>query len=171
MTSTCLSGSGTTAPVIAGLVLGVIFIVAIALAEYSLSSNSLHTKPPNMFLIVDGNQYSGEKGSFCFANGCTDTYFRMPQDLAIVEKGSEVSVRVAGYLQPSQLYRVLASELEEDRIFTPKQEMVAQKLNSTKFVIDLDEGDYILGVQAIWAGYHTDVGSAYYNYHIRVVGQ
>jgi hypothetical protein len=162
-----LSGSATV-PVIAGLAAGVIFLVAMALAEYSLSS--LYAQPPNMFLIVDGKQYNGEKGSFCHANGCADTGFGMPQELAIVEKGSEVSVRVAGYLQPSQLYWVLANELGEDRNYTQKQEMIAQKLNSTKFVIDLDEGDYILSIQAIWAGYHTDVGNASYDYHVRVVG-
>lgn len=158
------------APVIAGLAVGVIFIVAIALTENSLSSTSFYTQPPNMFLIVDdGKQYNGEKGSFCHANGCADAGFSMPQDLVVIEKGSEVSVRAAGYLQPSQLYWVLANGFENGN-FTQEQEMIAQKLNSTKFVIDLDGGDYILNVQAIWAGYYTEVGNASYNYHIRVVG-
>lgn len=163
-----VSGSSGAPPAIAGLTVGIAFIISVALVENSLASNSLHTRPPNMVLVVDGKQYLGQNGPYCIRNGCADYGFSVPPETILVEKGSEVSARTSGLQQPTQLRWVNAIDIgDPNNEF--HQEMIAERLKNAKFNIDLSEGEYVLSIEARWEHGYSAVPVAVYSYHIRVV--
>lgn len=155
-------------PVIAGLAVGVAFMIAMIAVENSLASNWLHTRPPNMVLVVDGKQYLGQNGPYCIRNGCADYGFAVPPRTIIVERGSEVLVKASGLQQPTQLRWVRAVDIDDDGN-NFNQETIAERLKNAKFNIDLAEGDYVLSIEARWEYGNNAVPVAVYSYHIRLV--
>lgn len=186
------NNEGITAPVIAGLAVGVTFIVTLAMMNFNALSQlsqgngsdndttaidcekftdlasepqrCLDARVPDMTMTIASRKYYGDKGSFCSPSVCVDKIFIVPEKLIRIEKGTEVAFEVVGFRQPDMLGVTIYKG--ENR---PAEDLqLGQTNDKSKFIVDLPNGDYIFFVSANWMkGQYSEMSATYF-YKVKV---
>jgi len=156
-----------TAPVIAGLAVGIAFVV---LFSYSFAYEQvprLPPKSPTLVLVYEGKEYVGVPGSYGWSNGRTAVNADVLVDLLreqVIElkNGSTISfISKDEYItkQPDVL-QVLAAKTGQNftyKGFDPAITLEHVVTNrdpepaGNVFLVDLDDGQYVLNVHAGWS--------------------
>ena len=157
---------GASAAVIAGLAVGVSFIVFLSFA--SLNSNSIDPIPPEMRLLFDGNEYEAGIGSYGGTRldgsgygADVDATRTLPQQTINMTEGSEIRFLSSSFAKP-----VLPEAWLTDSSY---DQILLKKLDDSTFQIpeNIAEGDYVLGVAAYW-NEEDLVSSALYSHKVRI---
>lgn len=118
-----------TAPVIAGLAVGVGLVVVFAFLPFdssnppaSLNINNTENlefktkynfpKIPDLHMIVNstGRVYAAEEGSYCWDRVCRDTIPIVPENTIVLDRGNEIEFKIINYKQPDVFEAHLTSE-------------------------------------------------------------
>lgn len=155
-----------TLPVVAGLTVGVAFIVLFSLfATYALPRNSIFIEPPPMLLDTEegDRQYEAGIGSYCGRNFCADSALALvvPDEIVEITQGSEIEFKVAGYSQPDELgIYILDSQFDQTDL------QLLKTTSDSIYVLDIPRGEYILSVRTAWQ--EPSGHDAAYHYRINV---
>jgi hypothetical protein len=168
-------------PLIAGIAAAIILVALFSIFYFSPSSpfkqpsggdNTTLRKPPKMIMqTYDGTEYVGGLGSYCWVNdGCADSSleFFTPTETVSIQKGKPVQFRVQDYRQPDSIY-VEYFNSKYRAVESLKPEEITQRMNTTGYVVDIPEGDYILALGAAWHDPDTKMNyDAAYGFRVRV---
>jgi hypothetical protein len=111
--------------------------------------------------IAGQDSYLGDKGSFCSQGICVDTVLIVPEKLIRVERNTEIDFESIGFRQPDEVGVSLWNGV--NRPAPGDLELVQSAEDSSKFVADLPDGDYILQVGATWMdGEFSEMSATYY---------
>lgn len=165
--------------VISGLSVGIAFVIILALLMQSTTTRfdqpSIDYPLPQVsLLILDANNssYSGEKGSYCWFNGCADTGIIIPSNAINVSKGSVISFefidRYHDNRAPEEL-GVAAFDLHRDlKIVSATEGRVGgdveiaafdfgdnpipymTDIGNRNYILDLAEGEYVIWAASQW---------------------
>lgn len=161
-------------PVIIGLAVGVTFIVLFA--SQTNSAAPIFPPPeaakalPEVSLVVTDevnrvSNYAGERGSYCWSNGCGDTGILIPGEITEIKRDSLIQFEYLDDFhnnrQPDEL-GVIAYEMERLEVIgsVGNVQLAAYDTNSDrqflkdrgnhKYVITMAAGDYVLGAHSAW---------------------
>ena len=122
------------------------------------------SKPPSMYIKVDGEQYETKLGTYCWTKGCVDTVG--PQDLlegkepVQVTAGEKITLQLQGDLKNTEFH--LALENGEDYKEVP--------LEAYTFLAPTEPGTYYYSAGVWWNTKEENVskGDAFYVFVIEV---
>lgn len=143
-------------------ILGAIVVVLWFVVGYGYFTNPLpdNSVPPTIWLVYEGQLYSGIRGSYCWADKCVDTEFQEPTGIVDVEQGSLVELLMNSRTRPTL---VNAQVFVIDSLGNPMQVKELGEEND-KYKVELEKGVYILQLQANW----QDLGDVNYAFKIKV---
>lgn len=155
--------NGLAVPVIAGIAVGISFILFLALATFTKPI------PPSMNIVVNGTRYSAGIGSFygTLIGGIhysteLEPFQNLPDATINASRGWEVQFVSASISQP---------DIAESWLFEVElnNRVDLEKLSHTRFKIPEDaiQGEYILNAEAYW-GENRAVSGASYHHKIRI---
>lgn len=160
-----MAGSATTAPVLAGLAVGIAFVVIFSFfAAYALPRNSVFVEPPPMLLQINGSDrwYEGGIGSYCGRDFCADSALALvvPDEVVTIRRGSEIAFKVAGYGQPDELdIYILDSQYGQT-------DLQLQETAASSYIVDMPPDAYMLSVRTAWL--EPSRHDAAYHYRVNV---
>jgi hypothetical protein len=143
-------------------ILGAIVIILwFVIGQGYFSTPLSDTSPPTIWLVYEGQLYSGVRGSYCWADKCVDTMFQEPVGVVEVTQGSSVELFMNSRIRPTALS---APIYVIDSLGNPAQvgELVGDE--NEKYKIDLQKGVYILQLFASW----EELGDVTYAFKIKV---
>jgi len=119
------------------------------------------SEPPTIWLVYQGDIYTGIRGSYCWADKCIDTTFPNPTGVIYVEKGSSISFMMNSLIEPSSIN---AQVFVVDEKGNPLQvgELVSE--GNDRYSVNLENGTFIVNVSAGW----KDLGDVNYAFKINV---
>ena len=167
-------------PVAIGLGAGIAFVIMFALTMHTsiqTIQKPVVTELPQVKLVVldaSGEQelsYSGERGSYCWYNGCADTGIIISKNSINVAKGSIIKFAFLdgyhGNRPPDDLY-VIAFDLHRDlKVIGATQGRIGgdvqiagfdvekplhylSDIGNHNYALDLAAGEYIISAQLAW---------------------
>lgn len=144
--------------VLAGIVLVLWFVFG---QGYFSSPPAENPVPPTMWLVYEGQLYSGVRGSYCWATVCVDSALQEPTGIVNISQGSFVELFMNSRISPDI---VNASVLTVDDLGNLTQIGELANEGNYKYKVNLQHGTYTLKVQANW----QDLGDINYIFKIRV---
>ena len=145
--------------VLAGIVIVLWFVFGYGYFTSPLPAQD--PEPPTIWLVYQGDIYTGTRGSYCWADMCIDTTFPNPTGVIDVAKGSSISFMMNSLVRPSS---VNAQVFVIDKNGSPSQvgELVGE--GNDRYSVNLEDGIYIVNVSAGW----NDLGDVSYAFKINV---
>lgn len=145
--------------VLAGIVIVLWFVFGYGYFTSPLPAQG--SEPPTIWLVYQGDIYTGTRGSYCWADTCVDTTFSNPTGVINVAKGSSISLMMNSLIRPSS---VNAQVFVIDEQGNPLQvgELVSE--GNDRYGVNLESGIYIVNVFASW----KDLGDVSYAFKINV---
>lgn len=135
--------NGYTAPVIAGLAVGIGFVLIFSLAPMIIS------KQPVMYLTTtDGIVYKASLNDYCIVLCDFLAFSRVvPAGSTVhIAQGSDFSLRTNGIEQPKELNFYIQDKSGTSNSFDPsKRDIGAYQIPSS-----LESGEYLIDVLALW---------------------
>lgn len=118
-------------------------------------------EPPTIWLVYQGDLYTGMRGSYCWTTKCVDTAFPNPPGLIDIAKGSSIGFMTNSLVRPSG---ISAQVFTIDDLGNPTQvgELVSE--GSDKYRVNLEKGVYTVNFFASW----EKLGDVSYAFKIRV---
>jgi hypothetical protein len=176
----------TTAPVIAGLAVGIAFIVLFSYSFAFEQVPALPSKSPALILVYEGREYVGVPGSYGWSNGRpvmnADVSVDLePQQVIELKNSSTISfVTKDDYItrQPD-VFQVLAAETGQNFTYSGFDPAITLEQvidhrdpdpsNNNVFLVNLDDGHYVLMVHAGWSPEQNKLtGGVSYFFKIRM---
>jgi hypothetical protein len=143
---------------LAGIVIVLWFIFGYG---YVASPPQEDSEPPTIWLVYQGDIYTGIRGSYCWSVRCVDTVFPDPTGMIDVAKNSSVSFTTNSLLRPSNL-SAQVFVIDENDIPTQIGELTGE--GNDRYSVKLEDGIYIIIVVATW----DDLGDVSYAFKIKV---
>jgi len=145
--------------VLAGIVIVLWFVFGYGYFTSPLPAQG--PEPPTIWLVYQGDIYTGIRGSYCWADICVDTTFPDPTGVVDVGKGAPISFMMNSLVRHSS---VNAQVFVIDENGNPLQvgELVSE--GNDKYTVNLENGTYIVNVFASW----KDLGDVSYAFKISV---
>ncbi len=144
--------------VLVGIVIVLWFILGYGYFTSPLPESS---EPPTVWLVYEGELYSGILGSYCWADKCVDKEFHEPIGIVDTIRGSSVEFLFNSRLRPTALNTMV---FVIDPFDNPVQIGELMKEENEMYKIDLQEGVYILQVQVNW----QNLDQVNYTFKVRV---
>jgi hypothetical protein len=119
------------------------------------------SEPPTIWLVYQGDIYTGIRGSYCWADKCIDAIFPDPTGTIEVAKGVSISFMMNSLVRPSSM-SVQVFVVDEKGIPSQVGELVSEGID--KYKVNLENGIYIVNVLASW----NDLGNVSYAFRINV---
>jgi hypothetical protein len=119
------------------------------------------SEPPTIWLVYQGDIYTGLRGSYCWTNMCVDTIFQNPPGMIDIVNGTSVSFMINSLVRPS-IVNALVFVIDENDNPLQVGELVNQ--GNDKYGVNLQHGTYIVNVLANW----KDIGDVSYAFKISV---
>lgn len=144
--------------VLAGIVLVLWFVFGQGYFSSPLVENPV---PPTIWLVYEGQLYSGVRGSYCWANTCVDAVFQEPTGIVNISHGSFVELFMNSRISPNTANASMFTIDDHGNLM-----QIGELANegNYKYRVNLQNGTYILKVQANWEG----LGDINYIFKIRV---
>jgi hypothetical protein len=143
---------------LAGIVIVLWFIFGYG---YVASPPQEDSEPPTIWLVYQGDIYTGVRGSYCWSVRCVDIMFPTPTGIIDVAKNSSVSFTTNSLLRPSSL-SAQVFVIDENGNPTQIEELVDEE--SDRYSVRLEDGIYIIVAVATW----EDQGDVSYAFKIKV---
>lgn len=143
---------------LAGIVIVLWFVFGYG---YVTSPPAQDSDPPTVWLVYEGDIYTGIRGSYCWTDRCVDTIFPNPTGIVDVANNSAVRFMTNSLLRPSSL---TAQTFVVDEKGNPIQIGELASQGNDKYNVKLESGVYIVVVTASW----EDLGDVSYAFKISV---
>ncbi|MEM2760506.1 MAG: hypothetical protein QXU32_00460 [Nitrososphaerales archaeon] len=144
--------------VLAGIVTILWFIFGYGYFTEPLQETSI---PPTIWILYEGNLYSGVRGGYCWAEKCVDTGFQEPMGVIDIASGSSFELFMNSRIMPTT---VSAPVFMIDNFGNPVQIGELTDAGNLKYKVNLKSGVYVLQLQANW----QNLGDVNYSFKIRV---
>jgi hypothetical protein len=144
-------------------VMGVVVLVLwfVVGQGYFIGAPTETPEPPTIWLVYEGQLYSGLRGSYCWFGKCIDAAFQIPVGTVEVSQGSSVSFLTNSRLKPTNT-SVLVFVIDDLGNPTHKGDLV--KEGDDKYKVDFQKGVYILQSYANW----QDLGDVSYTFRVSI---
>jgi hypothetical protein len=144
--------------ILAAIVVALWFVVGQGYFTTPLSESS---QPPTIWLTYEGALYSGQRGSYCWANKCVDVVYREPAGIIDVTQGTTIEFVMNTRTRPTVVSVPVFMTDSSGNL-----ELVGELVSEGNYIynVDLQKGVYVLQLQAIW----QDLGDVNYAFKIRV---
>ncbi len=144
---------------LAGVVILLWFVFGYGYLQLPLPAHG--SDPPTIWLVYQGEIYTGSRGSYCWANSCVDKIFPNPTGTIDVAKGASVSFTTNGLIRPSS---VNAQVFVADKQGNPSPVGELMGEGNDRYRVNLASGIHIVNVLAKW----KDLGYVSYFFKINV---
>lgn len=140
---------------------GIVVVLWFTLGHSYLDAPLQDVTPPTVWLVYEGNLYTGIRGSYCWANKCVEA--RFPELLGIIQipQGSSIWFLMNSWIEPTTVY-VPVYIIDGSGNQVQVGELL--KRDDGTYTIELEEGVYILQLHAYW----DNVGDVNYAFRISV---
>ncbi len=143
---------------LAGIVIVLWFVFGYG---YVTSQPPQDSEPPTIWLVYEGDIYTGIRGSYCWSDRCVGTIFPNPTGIIDIANNSAVSFTTNSLLRPSSLS---VQTFVVDEKGNPMQIGELASQGNDKYDVKLESGVYIVIATAIW----EDLGDVSYGFKINV---
>ncbi len=144
---------------LAGVVILFWFVFGYGYLQLPLPAHG--SDPPTIWLVYQGEIYTGSRGSYCLVNSCVDKTFQNPSGMIDVAKGSSLSFTTNGLNRPSS---VNVQVFVVDKQGNPSLFGELESERNDRYRVSLANGTYIVNVSAKW----KDLGDVSYFFKINV---
>jgi len=145
--------------VLAGIVIVLWFVFGYG---YFASPPPEDSEPPTIWLVYQGDIYTGIRGSYCWSDRCVDTILPNPTGMIDVANNSAVTLTTNSLLRPSSLS---AQVFVVDANGNPTQIGELASEGNDRYSVKLESGTYIILAVATW----EDLGYVGYAFKINVI--
>ena len=143
---------------LAGIVIVLWFVFGHGYVTSPLPDDS---EPPTIWLVYQGDIYTGIRGSYCWNDRCVDNVFPNPTGVIDAANNSAVSFMTNSLLEPSSL-SAQVFVIDEKGNPTQVGELVSE--GNDRYSVKLENGLYIIVATAAW----EDVGDVSFAFKINV---
>ncbi|MFQ5940835.1 MAG: hypothetical protein ACE5KA_03960 [Nitrososphaerales archaeon] len=150
-----------TKVVMAVLVASVIVLWFAVGQGYFTNSNVGGSTPPTIWLVYQGELYSGIRESYCWTDECVDTEFRDPTGIVEISQGSSVGLLMNNRIRPA-VVNAYVFTFDSFGNLAPVGELASE--GDDMYRVELQKGIYILQLQARW----QNLGEVNYAFKIKV---
>lgn len=153
---------GFPTKIVMAVLAGIVVVLWLAIGSGFMASSPGDTnEPPTIWLVYEGDIYTGVRGSYCWAGKCVDTSPPEPTGVAGVAKASSIGFISNSLIERSSMdVRLLTVDDLGSTLWV--SELESEELDIYR--VDVESGEYIVDVFVRWEG----LGDVKYAFKISV---